>query len=72
MNFVAVTIVSVIVLGHPFNKGRLSTGLNRILLCLNNNSQITKFKQVRTRWEAGEEQVPNLFFKFFLPQSIVI
>ena len=35
MNFVAVTIVSVIVLGHPLNKrgSRLLIGLNRILLC---------------------------------------
>ena len=43
MNFVAVAIVPVIVLGHPFNKkSRLLIGLNRILLYLNNNSQITK------------------------------
>ena len=43
MNFVAVVIVSVIVLGHPFNiKSHLLTGLNRIFLCLNHSSQITK------------------------------
>ena len=42
MNFVAVAIVSVIVLGHLFNKSRLLISLNRVLLCLNNSSQITK------------------------------
>ena len=42
MNFVAVAIVSAIVLGHPLNKSRLLIGLNRILLCLNDSSQITK------------------------------
>ena len=40
MNFVAVAIVSAIVLGHPFN--HLLIGLNRILLCLNHSSQITR------------------------------
>ena len=44
MNFVAVAIVSAIVLGHPFNKSRLLIGLNCILLCLNNSSQITESK----------------------------
>ena len=42
MNFVAVAIVSVIFLGHPFNKSRFWIGLNRILLCLNDSRQITK------------------------------
>ena len=43
MNFVAVAIVSAIVLGHPFNKkSRLLIGINCILLCLNNSSQIAK------------------------------
>ena len=43
MNFVAVAIVSAIVLGHPFNKKScLLIGLNCILLCLNNSSQIAK------------------------------
>ena len=43
MNFVAVAIVSVIALGRPFNKRTVFLiGLNRILLCLNHNSQITK------------------------------
>ena len=42
VNFVAVAIVSVIVLGHPFNKSRRLTGSNRILLCLNRSSQISK------------------------------
>ena len=42
MNFVAVATVSAIVLGHPFNKSHLLIGLNYILLCLNNSSQITK------------------------------
>ena len=43
MNFVAVAIVSAIVLGHPFNK-RVETlkGVNCVLLCLNNSSKITK------------------------------
>ena len=44
MNFVAVAIVLVIVIGHPFNKSRLFIDLNRILLCLNNSSQITKME----------------------------
>ena len=39
MDLVAVTIVLVIVLGHPSNK---LVGLNRILFCFNNSSQITK------------------------------
>ena len=43
MNFVAVSIVSAIVLGHP---SRLLIGLNRILLCLNHSSQITKFYKI--------------------------
>ena len=38
----AIAIVSTIVLGHPFNKSRLLIGSNRILLCLNNSSQIAK------------------------------
>ena len=42
MNFVAVAIVSVIVLGHPFNKSRVLIGFYCILLCLNNSSQIAK------------------------------
>ena len=41
MNFLAVAIVLVIVLGHPFNKSRLLIGLNRILFYFN-SSQITK------------------------------
>ena len=42
MNFVAVAIVSaIIVLGQPFNKRLI--GLNRILLCLNHSSQITRW-----------------------------
>ena len=45
MNFVLVTIVSVIVLGHPFNK---LIGLSLILLCLNNNGQIAKSKIYHT------------------------
>ena len=46
MKFVAVAIVSAIVLGHPFNKSRLLIGLNCILLCLINSSQITKYNNV--------------------------
>ena len=43
MNFVAVAIVPAVVLGHPFNKRVVFLiGLNCILLCLNNNSQIAK------------------------------
>ena len=43
MDFVAVAIVSAVVLGHPvLQKSRLLIGLNRILLCLNHSSQITK------------------------------
>ena len=43
MNFVAVAIVSAIVLGHPFKqKSHLFIGLNCILLCLNDSSQIAK------------------------------
>ena len=42
MNFVVVAIVSAIVLGHPFNKSRPLIGINCILLCLNNSSQIAK------------------------------
>ena len=41
MNFVAVAIVSAIVFGQPVQqKSRLLIGLNCILLCLNNISQI--------------------------------
>ena len=43
MNFVAVAVVSAIVFGHPFNKSHVLIGLNCILLCLNNSSQIAKF-----------------------------
>ena len=47
MDFVAVAIVSAIVLGHPFNKRVVFLiGLNCILFCLNNNSQIVKNVQV--------------------------
>ena len=43
MNFVAVVIVSATVLGHPFNKTVVFLiGLNCILLCSNNNSQMIK------------------------------
>ena len=43
MDFVAVAIVSAIVLGHPVQqKSRILIGLNYILLCLNNSSQIAK------------------------------
>ena len=42
MNFVAVVVVSAIVLGHPLNKRVVFIGLNSILLCLNNSSQIGK------------------------------
>ena len=41
MNFVEVATVSAIVLGHP-QKSRLLTGLNCILFCLNDSSQIAK------------------------------
>ena len=44
MNLVAVAFVLAIVLGHPSNKqkSRLLIGLNCILFCFNNSSQITK------------------------------
>ena len=43
MDFVAVAIVSAIVLGHPVQqKSRILIGLNCILLCLNKSSQIAK------------------------------
>ena len=43
MDFVAVAIVSAIVLGYPVQqKSRILIGLNCILLCLNNSSQIAK------------------------------
>ena len=44
MNFVAVAIVSAIVLGQPpvQQNSRLLIGLNCILLCLSNSSQIAK------------------------------
>ena len=43
MDFVAVAIVSAIVLGHSVQqKRRILIGLNCILLCLNNSSQIAK------------------------------
>ena len=43
MNFVAVAIVSAIVIGPPFNKtSRLLIDLNCILLCLNNSNKIAK------------------------------
>ena len=43
MNFVTVANVSAVVLGHPFVKSRLLIGLNCILFCLNNSSQIAKY-----------------------------
>ena len=44
MDFVAVAIVSAIVLGHPVKqKSRLLIGVNCILLCLNNSNQIAKW-----------------------------
>ena len=42
MNLLAVVIVLAIVLGHVQQKSRLLIGLNRILFCFNNSSQITK------------------------------
>ena len=46
MDFVPVAIASAIVLGHPVQqKSRILIGLNCILLCLNNSSQITKMLQ---------------------------
>ena len=43
MDIVAVASVSAIVLGHPVQqKSRILIGLNYILLCLNNSSQIAK------------------------------
>ena len=45
MDFVAVAIVSAIVLGHPLQKSRVLIGLNCILLFLNNSSQIAKYFQ---------------------------
>ena len=43
MDFVAVAIVSAVVLGHPVQqKSRILIGINCILLCLNNSSQIAK------------------------------
>ena len=42
MNFVEVAIVSAIVLGRPFNKRVDLIGLNRLLLCSDNSSQIIK------------------------------
>ena len=43
MDFVAVAIVSAIVLGHSVQqKGGILIGLNCVLLCLNNSSQIAK------------------------------
>ena len=45
MNYVAVPIVFAIVLGHSFSKSRHFIGLNHILLCSHNSSQITKHNQ---------------------------
>ena len=42
MNFVAVAIVLTIVLGNFFNKSRHLIGFNFILLCYENNRQITQ------------------------------
>ena len=42
MNFVAIAIVSAIVLGHLFQKMSSFDWLNCILLCLNNSTQIAK------------------------------
>ena len=50
MNFVAVAIVSAIVLGHPFKK-RVESSFNWFKLhslCLNNSSQIAKYLHVRS------------------------
>ena len=42
MNLLAVAIVLAIVLGHPSKqKSRLLIGLNCILFCFNNSSQVT-------------------------------
>ena len=46
MNFVAVAIVSAIVLGHLFNKSLL-IGLNCILLCSNSSNQISKYLKMQ-------------------------
>ena len=56
MDFVAIAIVSAIVLGHPVQqKSCILIGLNCILLCLNNSSQIAKLAHCtpckNTEWQ---------------------
>ena len=62
MNFVAVALVSGIVLSHPFNKSLLLIALNCILFCLNNRDrQETNFCDQNSPYEKAKFRFPKIF-----------